>query len=197
MDATCGYAQMACTCTNCGPPYPVQMCSGPTTWHCAGAPTSGDATCPSPIPNLGTTCSVEGHRCSYDCEGTLARTCTGGIWVSTPGQNMCPVSTRTAKRDIRYLANDEVDRLARDVEGTRLATYEYIDPAQPAGRHLGFIIEDQPSGSHAVAQDRGHVDLYGYASMLLAAVQSQQRRIDAMQAEIDALRAAPSSRRTR
>ncbi len=190
MDATCGYANMACTCTNCGPPYPVQMCSGAPTWHCAGAPVSVDMGCPSPIANLGTSCSTEGLLCRYDCEGTLARTCTGGLWVSTPQQNMCPVSTRSAKRDVHYLGADEIDGLARQAENTPLATYEYIDPSQPRGRHLGFIIEDQPRESFAVAPDRGHVDLYGYTSMLLAAVQSQQRQIAAMQVEIEQLRSA-------
>lgn len=76
---------------------------------------------------------------------------------------MCPVSTRIAKHDIHYLLDDEVDHLARELGATRLAMYEYNDPAQPEGRRLGFIIEDQPAGSPAVAADRGHVDLYGYA----------------------------------
>lgn len=189
MNAQCGYGALACTCTNCGPPYPVQRCDGPTTWHCAPAPGADTAACPTPIANLGTPCATESQLCRYDCEGMLARTCEGGIWVSSPQPNQCPISTRSAKRDLRYLAPDELEHLALEVEGTRLATYEYLDPAQPAGRHLGFIIEDQPADSPAVAADRGHVDLYGYTSMLVAALQSQRRELTALRGELAAVRA--------
>jgi hypothetical protein len=103
---------------------------------------------------------------------------------------MCPVSLRSAKRDVHYLDPAEVEGIARAIEATPLATYEYIDPSHGTGRHLGFLIDDQPSASFAVAGDRQHVDLYGYTSMLLAAVQSQQRQIDALRDEIERLHGA-------
>src|SRR5439155_22412171 len=54
--------------------------------------------------------------------------------------------------------------------------------------HLGFII-DAVGASPAVAADGGHVDLYGYTSMAVGAIQAQQRRIDALTREVAALRA--------
>ena len=98
-------------------------------------------------------------------------------------------TARRAKRDIQYLDPSEVERLAAEITHSRLATYEYSSPALSGPRHLGFIIEDQPDPSFAVEPDRGHVDLYGYASMLLAAVQSQDRRIQQLEAEVERLRA--------
>jgi hypothetical protein len=93
------------------------------------------------------------------------------------------MSTRRAKRDIEYLDVDEVDAIAGEVFETRLATYEYTDPALAGRRHLGFIIEDQPD-ANSVDPERSQVDLYGYTSTLVAAVQAQQRRIDALEREV-------------
>jgi len=69
----------------------------------------------------------------------------------------------------------------------RLATYEYKDPALAGKRHLGFIIEDVP-GSPAVDRDGNMVDLYGYASMLVAAVQAQGEEIAKLKADLARLR---------
>jgi hypothetical protein len=68
----------------------------------------------------------------------------------------------------------------------KLATYEYRDPALAGKRHLGFIIEDVP-GSPAVERDGTMVDLYGYASMLVAAMQEQSGEIARLRAEVRAL----------
>jgi hypothetical protein len=61
---------------------------------------------------------------------------------------------------------------------------------EPDGQknHLGFIIDDAPASSPAIASDQTHVDEYGYASMLLAAVQEQQKQIDALQKELAEMR---------
>ncbi len=64
--------------------------------------------------------------------------------------------------------------------GIRLSTYRYVDPAIASGPQLGFIIEDQP-GSLAVNAPRNMVNLYGYTSMLLAAIQSQERTIGSLE----------------
>ncbi|MFT5354853.1 MAG: hypothetical protein ACI9KE_002066 [Polyangiales bacterium] len=97
------------------------------------------------------------------------------------------MSTRRAKRDIEYLGEAEIETLAAAAMSTRLTTYEYIDPALDGRRRLGFIIEDQPA-SYAVDPERSQVDLYGYTSMLVAAMQSQERRIEALEGELRALR---------
>lgn len=188
-DAYCGYGGVACRCTNCVF-YPLQQCQGPTTWHC-DAP-SADMQCPAGVPNLGLSCAVEGHQCSYGCEANMARTCQGGVWVASTSPGGCPISTRRAKRDIQYLDERQVDALAGDVMNTRLATYEYIDPALAGRRRLGFILEDRPAASFAADPERSQVDLYGYTSLVVAAMQAQQRRIDRLEAEIMALRAQSS-----
>lgn len=96
------------------------------------------------------------------------------------------ISRRDAKTDIAYVDPSTRTALARDALDVRLATYRYR--ADPTGRrHLGFIIDDQPDDSPAVQEDRTHVDLYGYASMLLAAVQEQQRTIERLEARVGRL----------
>jgi uncharacterized small protein (DUF1192 family) len=66
-----------------------------------------------------------------------------------------------------------------------LASYRYKDAAG-AGPQLGFIIEDvEPS----VAVSGDHVNMYGYLSMAVAAIQEQQAQIAALQGELEQLRA--------
>jgi hypothetical protein len=101
----------------------------------------------------------------------------------------CPISTRRAKKDIRYLSPDEIDALAHSALDLRLATYEYRFAPYAGRRHLGFIIEDSPAAV-AVDRDRDMIDLYGYTSMLLATSQAQQRRIEALEREVAQLRHA-------
>jgi len=183
--AYCDYDGLACQCTNCTD-GPAVMCSGAPTWHC-DAPNS-DPECPAAIPRLGDACTGPTQMCIYGCATGMSRTCTDGVWVSSSSPGGCPVSTRRAKRDIHYLSTAEADAVAAQVSRTRLATWEYIDPALRGRRHLGFILEDQP-GSYAEDPEARMVDLYGYTSMLLATTQAQQRQIDALQHQVEALRA--------
>jgi len=181
--AYCTYGDLTCACTNCTS-GPVTSCSGNPTWHCA-AP-NADASCPAGIPLLGAACSTEGKTCTYACGTSNARTCKGGAWYSANG-GPCPVSSRRAKKDVVYLEPAERQHIADDVARFRLATYEYKDPALAGKRHLGFIIEDVP-GSPAVDRDGNMVDLYGYASMLVAAVQAQGEEIAKLKADLARLR---------
>lgn len=111
--------------------------------------------------------------------------CESGTWHAVPSP--CPISTRSKKRDIAYLDEVDLQKLADRTLSTRLATYRYTsgDPAP----HLGFIIEDDPE-SPAVMSDRGHVDLYAYASMTVATLQMQRREIAALRRELDDLKRA-------
>lgn len=97
------------------------------------------------------------------------------------------VSRRAFKTDIEYVDDAEREQLARRSLSIRLATYRYKSESPDARRRLGFIIDDQPDPSSAVDEDRTHVDLYGYTSMLVATVQEQQRQIDALQKRLDAM----------
>lgn len=184
--ARCDYeGGLVCTCTSCPNPYPVCMEVDPPVWACE-AP-NADETCPVGQPNLGTACAMDAQVCDYGCEPGERRVCEGGVWTPSSQPGGCPMSTRRAKREIEYLDGPDVDALAAQVQHTRLATYEYIDPALSGRRHLGFIIEDQPA-SYSVDPERSQVDLYGYTSMLVAAIQTQERRIQALERELSRLR---------
>ncbi len=184
-DAYCNYAGLICECTNCVK-YPLPSCSGPLKWKCEAPST--DTSCPAARPNLGTACSVEGKLCEYGCEQDASRKCTGGIWVAASAPGGCPVSTRGAKQEIRYLDEAARDRVADEAARLRLATYRYRDPALAARTHLGFILEDHPR-SLASDLERQQVDLYSYASMTLALAQRQQKQLDALRAELAAVKA--------
>lgn len=183
--AICSYDGLACRCTSCPRGSPVCM-DGPTLWDC-DAPHS-DPACPEAMPNQGVACSPEGQVCAYGCEANTQRACLAGVWVAQTPPGGCPMSSRRVKRDIHYLAPNEVAALAQVVDGTRLATYHYTDPSLAERQRLGFIIEDQPA-SYSVDPERSQVDLYGYTSMLVAAVQAQNRRIEALERQLTELRA--------
>jgi hypothetical protein len=184
--ARCAFDGLVCTCTTCPDPYPVCRVVDPPVWACE-AP-NPDPACPAAQPLVGTGCRVEGQTCDYGCEPGMRRVCREGGWVRDSSPTSCPISTRRAKRDIDYLAPDEVDALAREVLSTRLATYEYTDPALAGRRHLGFILEDRAASDYSVDPERSQVDLYGYASLLLAALQAQERRVEALERELRELR---------
>ena len=188
VDAYCSYDGLNCHCTNCTL-YPVVRCEGPLAWVC-DAP-SAVPSCPPARPRLGDSCGLaNGTSCEYGCEGGQSRECRDGSWVSSSSAGGCPRSNRRLKRDIQYVDPVEAKRLADELLGTRLATYEYTDPALAGTRRLGFILDDQPTGSFAGDPTASQVDLYGYASMLVATVQDQQRQIDEMRRELRALRRA-------
>jgi hypothetical protein len=100
---------------------------------------------------------------------------------------ICPISRREHKRDINYLGDSDLDRLHAKLLAMRLATYQYKIDGTVAPDHLGFIIDDV-GPSPAVAADGTHVDLYGYTSMAVAAIQAQEREIAALEREVAALR---------
>jgi hypothetical protein len=83
------------------------------------------------------------------------------------------------------LSAEERSKLADDVQSIPLVRYRYKDG--PERQRLGFIIEDvEPSPSVDSQHDR--VDLYGYTSMAIAALQEQRREIDGLKAEVRQLR---------
>jgi hypothetical protein len=170
-----------CRCVTCPPTTP--LCgAGPPAWYCPQPPTT--AGCPPTPPNFGDPCNVAGVDCAYfffEC-GVPDRVCTRGIW--TPGQTIqCPTSTRRVKTDIRYLSGENIDAMAAETLRLRLATYEYKSAPYAGRRHLGFIIEDSPNAP-AVDRDGDMVDLYGYASMLLATTQAQQKQIASLREQV-------------
>jgi hypothetical protein len=69
----------------------------------------------------------------------------------------------------------------------KLATWRYKH--DPSKQRLGFMIDDN-EGSAAVDGPRDMVDLYGYTSLTVAAIQNQAREIEALRKEIAALKAS-------
>lgn len=179
-DASCNYAGLLCSCTNCTK-YPVVQCSGPLTWRCDAPNTTPG--CPAARPNTGQACSDEGVLCDYGCEPNVSRQCTKGAWVPASSPGGCPISTRAAKNDIRYLEPSDRARVADETRSLRLATWHYKDPALAERERLGYILEDSPQ-SPSSDMGKRQVDLYGYTSMVLALAQQQDQELKELRARV-------------
>jgi len=142
-----------------------------------GAPAEGDA-----CDEAGASCDpVDYCNALMTCAAEDPKDQTGG----------CPVSKAEHKRDIDYLSPEELAAVQSELMAMKLATWSYTDESPDATR-LGFIIDDQTvggSGSPAVRPDGERVDLYGYTSMTVAALQSQAAQLEAQAAQVAALEA--------
>ena len=102
---------------------------------------------------------------------------------------ICPgisLSRRAVKKNVQYLNDAEVKALHDALLEYRLASWQYTMPGSSPAKHLGFIIDDvEPSPS--VAENGNTVDLYGYASMAVAAVQTQAREIAELRTAVASL----------
>jgi hypothetical protein len=155
--------------------------------------TCGDPACGGHMPQPGISdcatemegapCSMAGAQCDLvtDCNEHLICTDTD------PTANGCPISRARFKRDIQYLSEAELRSVHDAVVSMPLATWHYRHEDAGAREHLGFIIDDVP-GTPAVARSGDHVDLYGYTSMAVAAIQAQDRQIADLKAELKAMR---------
>lgn len=153
----------------CGDP----VCSG-YSGPFEGVPLCTDET-------IGDACDNEGETCDPQ-DGCNARLiCATEDPTAQPGG--CPVSRRKFKHDIHYLTDGERAQVAADVSQMKIATWSYNWETKGSSPHLGFIIDDAPE-SYAVTADGNHVDLYGYTSMTLAAVQAQQVQLQRQQQTI-------------
>lgn len=162
----------------CGDP----VCSG------YGGPFPGVALCSDLGIAIGDTCptSDAGLLCDPvdDCNARL--TCADSDPTQQPGG--CPISKAEHKESIVYLSADQRAAAHKDVVDMKLATWRYKGALDDGSQHLGFLIDDEP-GSPAVRPDGEHVDLYGYTSLAVAAIQEQEARIQALEAKLEALAA--------
>lgn len=152
-----------------------------------GMPTDDAALADCVAQKAGDPCSTDGDKCEIagdDCNTNLV--CATSDPEDAPGG--CPISQASAKHDIAYLTDGDRERIREDVMTMPLATWKYNKEGRGEKEHLGFIIDDQPSSSPAVRPTGERVDLYGYTSMAVAAIQAQNREIDALRAEVLALR---------
>jgi hypothetical protein len=190
--AICHYPEGTCSCeVYCGSQYPVgHLCEAgtPMTWQCS----TTNQGCPPTEPRLGAACTPVQGVCGYgnDCD-SLAYSCHDGTWHSTI--TGCAVSSRRFKRGIHYLSEEELRSVADETLRTRVASYRYTIGAPD--ERLGFIIEDDPL-SPAVVHDKDRVDLYGYTTMTVATLQMQNREIEKLRGEVQALRRELESART-
>jgi hypothetical protein len=155
----------------CGAP----VCGGPPLHD--GVPACTTERAGDPCPCLGASCDP-GDVCNRLLQCATSDPTHGGI---------CPISRRVYKTNIEYLSAEDLKRLHDDLVQFRLASYQYVVPGVSAATHLGFIIDDV-APSPSVAEGGDAVDLYGYASMAVAAVQTQAREIAALQREVEVLR---------
>ena len=179
----------------CPPPTTTTSTTlGPCGAGCQYFYTCGWPVCPSPaIPRSGvppcTTqrtgdpCPTRGETCDPGAGCGQLLLCTD----SDPTTHGCPISRRRYKRNISYLDDKDLARLREKLLKLRLATYHYRTESDGAPHRLGFIIDDVGQ-SPAVNADGTTVDLYGYASMAVAAIQAQAREIGALRSEVAALR---------
>ena len=154
-------------------------------------------------PQLGTQdgalCKKGTKTCSDGTKTTCCgkkQTCCVGMPFQVPtciNGNICPISRRSYKTDIAYLDDGKRESVKDELMRYKLATYRYKADKTKA-THLGFIIDDVAPSAAVEGGDGDHVDLYGYTSMAVAALQQQQREIDALKAEVKALEAALKKR---
>lgn len=157
--------------------------------------TCGDVVCQGAsddpnIPNCtgeteGTTCPTEQTLCELPAdECNVSLVCA----ADDPKAQGCPISLASAKHDIQYLTDRDRDRIREEVASMPLATWKYNTESPGDKQHLGFIIDDQPPSSAAVRASGERVDLYGYTSMAVAAIQAQNKELEALRREVESLR---------
>jgi hypothetical protein len=169
-----------------GPPlYWYSTCGDPS---CGGyrGPTEGVPVCTTEAE--GAPCAEAGAQCDMQTDCNTFFVCAAEDPKDQEGG--CPRSAARFKHQIHRLDPAARAQAAAAALAVPLSTWRYTDqdPASPA--HLGFIIEDlAPAGGHhpAVRPGGERVDLYGYTSLTLAAVQEQQAQLEALRAQNAAL----------
>ena len=91
------------------------------------------------------------------------------------------------KKDILYLSESEKQQLSSELMSFPLATYRYKTEGNEQKPHLGFIIDDV-APSPAVLQSGERVDLYGYGTMTVAALQVQAKEIADLKKQMEDLK---------
>jgi Chaperone of endosialidase len=149
----------------CGDP----VCNGPR--GAAGVPACT-------VEQAGGACTAEGSRCDPRDSCNRMLVCAASDPRLDGG---CPVSRASFKQDIKYLQAADLARYGAKVLRMRLATWRYKH--DPSKERLGFIVDDDEA-SPAADGERDMVDLYGYASLAIAAIQTQDHQIQALRRKL-------------
>lgn len=147
----------------------------------AGSSDGGIAACTT--EKAANPCSISGATCDPGSGCNVRLLCSDKDPRVQPGG--CPISRRAAKRDISYLDDAALNDLAARLRDLRLARYRYKDA--PRTERLGFVIDDG-AGAIAVDEARDQIDLYSYLSWVVAALQVEAKRADALERELLQLR---------
>jgi hypothetical protein len=187
-----------CECTtgegDAGPGKTTPDAGAPqlTWWYTCGDPLCRGYAGPSSTPlctteKAGDPCRGDVARCDPkdDCNRVLV--CGSKDPRPAPGQGGCPISRAAFKQDIRYLEPAELARYGEELLRMKLATWRYKQ--DPSKERLGFMIDDNER-SVAVDGRRDMVDLYGYTSLAVAAIQNQARELQALKAEMAEIKSA-------
>lgn len=163
--------------TTCGDPVCGPGGGGP------GGAGSGVPACTT--EKAGDPCAAGAAQCDPGTGCGVLLVCATSDPKMQPGG--CPISLAKYKKEISYLPEADLNRVHDDLVAMRLATWRYVSEPAAAREHLGFMIDDNPS-LPAVHASGDQVDLYGYTSMAVAAIQVQAKQIDDLKAELSALR---------
>ncbi|MBS2018331.1 MAG: tail fiber domain-containing protein [Deltaproteobacteria bacterium] len=133
--------------------------------------------------------SFRGLPCGSTACGPSQQCCSGVPFPAPTCVNgvACPISERKHKKDITYLDEAAKRRLAEEVLRIPLATYRYKSQSEDERTHLGFIIDDI-APSAAVTANGERVDMYGYTTMSVAALQLQANEIAELRRQVEELR---------
>lgn len=164
--------------TTCGDPVCMDSDAGPNI-------PPGGTVCTTEM--AGAACTTAGATCwPADSACGVQLICAESDPKDNPGG--CPISRVSHKKNIEYLSEAEVASIADEARTMRLSSWHYKAENESSRRHVGFLIDDMPE-SIAVADSGERVDLYGYTSMAIAAVQVQDKRLGALEKELAAMRA--------
>jgi len=136
-----------------------------------------------------------------------------GIGTSTPeyklqimgdvaATSFVNISTRTAKKDIKYLTDDDKRSISERIRNIKVATYTYLnEPSCQSGisnspnslisngktcaSRLGLIAEEAPL--EVLSASGKGVDVYKLSTFILAGVQEQQKRLEGLEMRIVAM----------
>ena len=152
----------------------------------AGVPDSGLRACSSQL--VGSACSSVGEQCDPHEGCSVYLRCS----TSDPREQYggCPVSRMRFKKDVHYLAPEELRGFAKDLLALPLADFRYRSGDQR--KRLGFMIDGHES---LACVDGDHVDLYAYTTMAVAALQVQAVEITELREELAAIRTELAKRR--
>src|SRR4029079_3455408 len=153
----------------CPPRVPGNQVCPPSTVFCTtevvGAPCgAAHARC----------CQYGSPAAGSQCDAPLV--CTDHDPRNPPEPACRLISRRQFKHNIEYLSAADLERLRAQLLAMNLTRFRYNGEPSSAAPPFGFIIEDvEPSP--VVDSQHDAVDLYGYVSMAVAAIQIQGSEI--------------------